>query len=605
MSTDRSDHAATLLPNGKVLVSGGIRVVKNGNFYPTVALTNAETYEPATGTWTTTGSLNTARYSHGATLLPNGKVLVAGGCNTLGTYQSSAELYDVGLGFSSSWQPQISTFTSPLVSGGNLSLTGTLFRGISGASGGNFQDSSSDHPAVQLRSLENGQTVFLNAVNWNTNSFTSTTVSNLPIGWTLVTMFVNGINSTSRILSLVSPPQIISQPIDQLVNKGDNATFSVAAVGTMPLRYQWKFNGSAIPGATNATLTLTNLQLTQTGHYQVTVSDSYGSAVSSNATLTVYVIADIAVLLSGPPVATQGSNFVYTITVTNLGPSTASNVVASDILPAGLNFVSASSGGKATNGIVTWPKVSSLAVGSVINYTLTVNAPLTGRFTNSASAVATTYDPNPTNNSGVVIAAEVDVVPFGILRGAPVLNPQTGLYEEIVTVTNNTDLLIYGFRLYVGGLPSGVTLYNASGITNGVPYVNYKYPVDPKTYVSMILEFYNSMRLPFTNTLYAEALPLNQVVPPGNVSTNGSALITSTFLDNRIAGDPRFVIVFKSVPGKTYVVIYKDNSSTNWHAATPSIKASANITQWYDDGPPETQCNPMSVTNRFYRVIQY
>jgi hypothetical protein len=77
-------------------------------------------------------------------------------------------------------------------------------------------------------------------------------------------------------------------------------------------------------------------------------------------------------------------------------------------------------------------------------------------------------------------------------------------------------------------------------------------------------------------------------------------------MDMRIAGKPRFVIEFKSVPNKTYVVIYCDDySSTNWHAATPSIRASANVTQWYDDGPPKTESNPMSVTNRFYRVIQY
>ena len=82
------DHTATLLPNGKVLVAGGY----NGG-----ALTSAELYDPASGTWTATGSLNTARYDHTATLLPNGKVLVAGGISN-GSDLTSAELYDPASG---------------------------------------------------------------------------------------------------------------------------------------------------------------------------------------------------------------------------------------------------------------------------------------------------------------------------------------------------------------------------------------------------------------------------------------------------------------------------------------------------------------------------
>ena len=65
-----SSHTATLLPNGKVLVAGGLHGVR---------LASAELYDPASGTWTATGSLATARDDHTATLLPNGKVLVAGG----------------------------------------------------------------------------------------------------------------------------------------------------------------------------------------------------------------------------------------------------------------------------------------------------------------------------------------------------------------------------------------------------------------------------------------------------------------------------------------------------------------------------------------------
>ena len=83
------------------------------------ALTSAELYDPASGTWSATGSLNTARDQHTATLLPNGMVLVAAGDN--GGALASAELYDIGLGFvRPDWQPQIATATSPLVLGSSL-----------------------------------------------------------------------------------------------------------------------------------------------------------------------------------------------------------------------------------------------------------------------------------------------------------------------------------------------------------------------------------------------------------------------------------------------------------------------------------------------------
>jgi len=85
LNTARSRHTATLLPNGEVLVAGGL----NGNAY----LASAEVYSPATGIWSTGGSLAAARVYHTATLLPNGKVLVAGGYGN-GDSPASAELYD-------------------------------------------------------------------------------------------------------------------------------------------------------------------------------------------------------------------------------------------------------------------------------------------------------------------------------------------------------------------------------------------------------------------------------------------------------------------------------------------------------------------------------
>jgi hypothetical protein len=83
-----------------------------------------------------------------------------------------------------------------------LELTGSGFRGVSGGSGGTSQDSPADYPLVQLRNLENAQTLFVQPANWSSNSFVSRPVSNFPAGYTLVTVFVNGIPSTAGIFGV-------------------------------------------------------------------------------------------------------------------------------------------------------------------------------------------------------------------------------------------------------------------------------------------------------------------------------------------------------------------------------------------------------------------
>src|SRR5437762_13366967 len=100
LNTARWGHTATLLQNGMVLVAGGTTAN-----YTNIA--GAELYDPANGTWTATDSLNDKRSTHTATLLQDGMVLVAGGFgfHALG----SAELYDP---VSGTWTPTRSRLNS-------------------------------------------------------------------------------------------------------------------------------------------------------------------------------------------------------------------------------------------------------------------------------------------------------------------------------------------------------------------------------------------------------------------------------------------------------------------------------------------------------------
>jgi Galactose oxidase, central domain/Kelch motif len=103
MSIPRARHTATLLPNGKVLVAGGLcpgltdpgcPKLGRAEQDPDGAITLAELYDPATGTWSPTGSMVEPRFEHSATLLANGMVLVVGAEHAPDEFLASTELYD-------------------------------------------------------------------------------------------------------------------------------------------------------------------------------------------------------------------------------------------------------------------------------------------------------------------------------------------------------------------------------------------------------------------------------------------------------------------------------------------------------------------------------
>jgi hypothetical protein len=85
----------------------------------------------------------------------------------------------------------------------------------------------------------------------------------------------------------IEPPSVATPPVGGNPYTGTSFTFSVGAQGTPPLFYQWLFEDAVIPGATQGSLTLTNLALSQSGRYSVVISNAVDSVTSANATLTV------------------------------------------------------------------------------------------------------------------------------------------------------------------------------------------------------------------------------------------------------------------------------------------------------------------------------
>jgi hypothetical protein len=127
MVTTRFEHTATLLGNGKVLIAGGAEYTSST--LPPTELASAELYDPATGAFATTGSMTAARSFHAATLLGNGKVLIVGGSNGSSASLASAELYDPSTGVftaTGSMGTARSAHTATLLNNGKVLIAGGL-----------------------------------------------------------------------------------------------------------------------------------------------------------------------------------------------------------------------------------------------------------------------------------------------------------------------------------------------------------------------------------------------------------------------------------------------------------------------------------------------
>jgi hypothetical protein len=103
----------------------------------------------------------------------------------------------------------------------------------------------------------------------------------------VLTNVVGSVTSNAAVLELNTPPKILTQPEGQTVNIGSPATFAVVATGTAPLTYQWRRNGTAIPGATQASYSVTSAQVANAGAYSVVVTNPAGTVTSVTASLAV------------------------------------------------------------------------------------------------------------------------------------------------------------------------------------------------------------------------------------------------------------------------------------------------------------------------------
>ncbi len=139
--------------------------------------------------------------------------------------------------------------------------------------------------------------------------------------WVVVTNSAGSVTSGGAILTVNAAPAITSQPVSQTVTSGKSFIFSVTATGSPAPTYQWRKNGAAITGATNATYSVSSAVATDAGTYSVVVANAAGSVTSADAVLTVNVDAT-PVITQQPPSQAVTSNATVTFKVVATGSGT-------------------------------------------------------------------------------------------------------------------------------------------------------------------------------------------------------------------------------------------------------------------------------------------
>jgi endonuclease/exonuclease/phosphatase family metal-dependent hydrolase len=180
---------------------------------------------------------------------------------------------------------------------------------------------------INFQWRRNGTNFFNDGINYigslapraNTLTLTNLQLADAGVYDVVVTNLHGSVTSLVAILTVVSAPEIVVQPASRTNVLGTVATFSVSASGTAPLDYQWRKAGAALLDQTNAALDLANVQIIDTGAYDVVINNPYGTTTSSVAMLTVINPPQITVQPQGQTVL-LGASATFNVTATGQSP---------------------------------------------------------------------------------------------------------------------------------------------------------------------------------------------------------------------------------------------------------------------------------------------
>lgn len=343
-----------------------------------------------------------------------------------------------------------------------------------------------------------------------------------------------------------------------------------------------------------------------TASVRLRATDPRGLSAELELAVVVSELVDLAlVVVRESEVTGAPGTVVHRVEIRNGGPSDATFLqigVLSD-LPTGVSFTSAgASAGSYDAGI--W-EIPNLPEGELA--TLELIYSVSAQTAGGVDSVTTTAkldgvaQPRTTPDELSSSATTSIVSPLQVVIGQtaePSLVRQSGLFTQVITVRNDNPLAVAGIRLVIEGLPPGVRVENAHGITaNNRSYIDSLADLLPGQSTTLTIEFYIPDRQTFAPTYLAVAAFTEDPPAPDPA---GSAPTPDRMLT--LPGG-EFLIEFPSEVGRRYAIEYSSDAQT-WHRVPSTITAGGTRTQWIDYGPPKTSSHPASVPQRFYRFLR-
>ena len=373
-----------------------------------------------------------------------------------------------------------------------------------------------------------------------TFSFSASNAPNPVIVNNPLTNTVNVTNFSGSVLNGLIVSNFLSDSTVQFVsatNTAPDGTYSTYSAGILVFQIPSLQSGSINSATMSLVVQPTTVEsLTNT----ITIWSIYGSIIQVTTNLVTQVTnvvqnqSDLAVGLTAPPPgALAGDWIAYMVGATNLGPNSVTNVMLTNtivltnsLLPA-VEVISVTP----TNPAITFAnsnlifQIGTMAAGAFTNFQVTIEPTTNGVVTLSAMVGATNLnDTNPTNNTATNYF-NVGSLLYSNLVASMVstqsYDPQTGLMEQIMQLSNTGVTQVASARVFVGGLTN--QLFNATGTNNGIPFVVYDNSLASSQSVTLVLEYNNPTRVSanYSTNLTAAEVPTNNLVPPaGTLVTN-------------------------------------------------------------------------------------